>query len=145
MPDCDHLLVDGFNLIHSEPDWKRWLRSHPERARDLVADWVRLIHDVDGVRTTLVFDGKGPDTTVERPFKDLSFSFVFSPSGLTADTVIEQLVGRAETAGQVIVASDDRVLQHTALASGAQVMGKKELEGWVKSCERRMGRYLDRK
>ena len=66
----------------------------------------------------------------------------FSPSGMTADTVIEQLVGKARHPSKVVVASGDRLLQHTVLSLGAQVMGIKELEGWVESCERRMRNYL---
>ena len=142
MPDCQHLLVDGFNLIHAVPEWKRWLKSQPDRARELVADWVRVIHDVDGVRTTIVFDGRGPELSVERPFKEMTFSYLFTPDGVTADTVIEQLAGKAEEPDKLVVASDDRVLQHTALAIGAQVMGKIELESWVESCERRLRRHL---
>jgi predicted RNA-binding protein with PIN domain len=142
MPDCDHLLIDGYNLIHAFPEWKRWLKSNPERARDLLADWVRVIHDMDEVETTLVFDGRGPDLTVERPFQDDTFSILFSPSGMTADTVIEQLVGKAKNPKEVLVGTDDRILQHTTLALGAQIMGMKELEGWVSSCERRLRNYL---
>ena len=142
MPDCDHLLLDGYNLIHRVPEWKAWMGSFPDRARDALADWVRVIHDVDGVRTTLVFDGKGSDLTIEQPFKDETFSYVFSSSGLTADSVIEQMVVNASNARLVVVASDDRVLQQTALASGAQVVSKLELDGWIASCERRLKNYL---
>jgi len=142
MPDCDHLLLDGYNLIHGVPEWKAWLGRFPDRARDALADWVRVIHDVDGIRTTLVFDGKGPDLTIERPFKDETFSYVFSASGTTADTVIERMVVNSSDARLVVVASDDRMLQQTALASGAQVRSKMELEGWVAGCERRLRNYL---
>ena len=142
MPDCDHLLIDGFNLIHQVPEWKRLLKSQSERARDLLADFVRPVHDVDGVRTMIVFDGQGPELTVEHPFKDRSFSYLFSSSGATADTVIEQIVGKAQDSSRVVVVTDDRVHQHTVLALGAQVMGMKELESWVEGCQRRMRRYL---
>ena len=143
MADCEHLLVDGYNLIHQVPDWKRALKMDSEGARSLLANWVRSIHDMNGVRTTLVFDGKGPDITIERPFKDLTFSYVFTPSGVTADTVIEQLVGKSKRPDRVFVVTDDRLHQQTALAIGAQVMSKKELDSWVESCERRLKNYLE--
>lgn len=142
MPECDHLLVDGHNLIHTNPEWRRLLKSQQDRARDLLADWVRPVHDVDGVNTMIVFDGCGPELTVEYPFKDQSFSYLFSTSGVTADTVIEQVVSRAKNPFKVVVATNDRVQQHTVLAAGAQVMSKQELEAWVESCERRMKRHL---
>ena len=142
MPDCEHLLIDGYNLIHQVPDWKRSLKSQPDRARSLLADWVRPVHDVDGVNTLIVFDGRGPELTAEYPFKDESFSYLFSPSGATADTVIEQMVGKAKNPSRVVVGTNDRVLQHTVLALGAQVMSKQELDSWVESCEARMRRFL---
>ena len=142
MPGSHHLIVDGFNLIHQVSEWKSWLRKEPERARDLLVDWVRPVHDVDGVQTTIVFDGKGRDPTINHPFKDTSFSLVFSPEGVTADTVIERMVGKADDSNSIVVATDDRVHQHTVLSLGAQVMGMKELESWIESCERRMRRFL---
>jgi hypothetical protein len=142
VPDCDHLILDGYNLIHKVPQWKAWLSKFPDRAREALADWVRVIHDVDGVRTTLVFDGKGPEVTIEHPFKDETFSYVFSSGGLTADTVIEQMVVNSKNTTLAVVASDDRMLQQTVLVSGAQIMSKLELDGWVTSCERRSKHYL---
>ena len=142
MPHCDHLLLDGYNLIHAVPEWKQYLSSDQERSRELLAAWVRSIHDMDAVRTTLVFDGKGADLSIERPFKEHTFSYVFSPSGVTADTVIEQLAGKAGNPDAVVVTTNDRVLQHTVLASVAQVMSLSELESWVQSCEQRMKRHL---
>lgn len=143
MPECDHLLIDGYNLIHTEPDWKRWLKSDSMRSRRLLSDWVRSIHDVDGVRTSVVFDGRGSDTTVEYPYNDRTFTYIFSPSGLTADSVIEHMVGKSTSPDRLCIGSDDRILQHTVLALGAQVFSKNELGSWVASCERRLRRMID--
>ena len=57
------------------------------RMRCAHANWpmpLRPIHDIEGWRVTIVFDGSGDDEIrVERPGKELTFSYVFGPKGLT--------------------------------------------------------------
>ncbi len=118
------------------------LPQDQEGARAKLADWLRVIHDVDGVRTTLVFDGQGAALDIERPFKDLTFSYLFTPSGVTADTIMEQLTAKADSPKGICVVTGDRVLQQTVLAQGGQVMDSRELDAWIRSCEDRMKRYL---
>ena len=142
--NCEHLLIDGYNLIHQVAEWKRLLKKDSEGARSQLANWVQHIHDTGEVQTTLVFDGKGPEITVDRPYKERTFSYIYTPSGVTADTVIEQLVAKAKKVSRVVVATDDRMHQQTVLALGAQVMGKKDLESWVESCKFRLRRFLEK-
>ncbi len=61
------MLIDGYNLIHKWPELRRDMRRGGEVARARPAEAIRVIHDFDGVRTTIVFDGRGEQVEIERP------------------------------------------------------------------------------
>jgi len=107
-----------------------------------LVNWVKPVHDMEGISTTVVFDGQGTDIDVQRPFGDESFSVVFSPSGLTADSVIERMVGNAPEPATIGVVSGDRVLAHTVMATGGDVFTVADFENWVQRAERSIRSYL---
>jgi predicted RNA-binding protein with PIN domain len=146
MPPDRHLLVDAFNVIHAWPELRATLASHgPDAARAQLADLLRPIHDMEGWRVTLVFDGRGDAITVERPGREPTFSFVFGPSGLSADGVIEQLVANATLppaedrrsrkkkaeAPEIAVATRDNLLGEAARACGARQLTPELLRDWA--------------
>jgi predicted RNA-binding protein with PIN domain len=147
MPPDRHLLVDAYNVIHAWPELRTALADHgPDAARALLATALRPIHDAEGWRVTIVFDGKGDAITVERPGTELTFSYVFGPSGLSADGVIEQLVananldpdldrrpgrGKKEEPAEIVVATRDNLLGESARASGARLLTPELLRDWA--------------
>jgi predicted RNA-binding protein with PIN domain len=154
LPDR-HLLVDAFNVIHAWPELKAALVTHgPEAARTQLATALRPIHDVEGWRVTLVFDGSGDDLRVERPGSELTFSFVFGPRGLSADGVIEQLVGNAtlppeedrrlrkknREKPEIVVATRDNLLSDATAACGARLMTPALLRDWAEMAAARQTR-----
>ena len=134
MPDCEHLLIDGYNILHA---WAA-LKGFPvniDIARDQLGDTVRIIHDYDGIRITLIFDGRGREIEVVRPSNDITFSYIFTPTGETADKIIEQLVANANRPQGILVATRDNMICETINAFGAQSLSPEALMDWVCTCE----------
>ena len=141
-----HLLVDGYNVLHQWPRGKAFLRrGQLAAAREYLATETRVLHDREGLRVTLVFDGKGSAPEVERPFEDLTFSFLYSPSDLSADAVIEQMVSGASDPSLCLVATMDSLERETLQVAGASVITPDDLASWVKQAEGRLaGELQDR-
>lgn len=133
-----HLLIDGYNIIHAWPDLKKKLKTLGlDVTRSQLADIVRVIHDIEKIRLTIVFDGKGSDIEIERPTPEQTFSFLFSPSGITADTIIEQLANSSKKDQEIIIATDDSMINLAASTSGATIISSQSLLDWVNACQQR--------
>lgn len=141
-----HLLVDGYNVLHQWSRGKVLLRrGQLAAAREYLAAETRILHDREGWRVTLVFDGKGNEPEVERPFQDLTFSFLYSPSSLSADAVIEQLVTGSADPSLCLVVTMDSLERETLQVAGASVITPDDLASWVRQAEGRLaGELQDR-
>ena len=125
-----HLLIDGYNVILGLPELKEIFRFDKEKARDELARIARAIHDGEGSRVTLVFDGSGVDHEIIRPGKELTFSYLFSSASSTADLVIEGLLSSEADPSSVTVVTRDRAILHSALEEGALVMDPEDMLKW---------------
>lgn len=105
-------------------------------AREELGAAVRIIHDHERIRITLVFDGQGTEIEVERPTAQLTFSYLFSPRSLSADDVIERLVGSSSEPANCVVITRDLAERHTVEALGAVARSPEELRAWVDQVER---------
>lgn len=137
-----YLLIDGSNILHAWPELRLLLRRERDVAREKLLQMVRVIHDAEQVRLTLVFDGRGSELAIEHPGDLKTFSLVFTPAGMTADDAIEQLVGKAADPAACIVATDDRAERQTIEATGAASISAEELLGWVTRTEQRQQTQL---
>ena len=133
-----HLLVDGYNVIHCLPDLKRHFREGVSAGCARLVAWVGVLHDVEGIRVTVVFDGRGDDIEIERPTEDLTYSVLYSPRGMSADDLIEQLVGASEKPDDFQVVTRDNLVRETVRALGAEPLSPEELRDWVARCEKRL-------
>ena len=141
MPFEKHLLVDGANVLHGWPDLRALVVRDRDTARSRLSQIVQVLHDAEGWRVTIVFDGRGPELTVEQPGGAATFAHIFTPSGLTADDVIEQLVGGAADPSACTVATADRAEQQTVEALGAAWCSPEDLRSW---CDRAASRQAQR-
>lgn len=132
-----HLLVDGANVVHAWPDLRALFRRDRDAARSQLVQRLAPIHDIEDIRVTVVFDGRGDELVIERPSQQPTFSIVYTPSSLTADDVIEQTVGAAARPGDCIVASDDRAERQTISATGASAITADDLAAWIRRAESR--------
>jgi len=137
-----HLLVDGSNILHAWPELRALLKRDRDAARSRLSQLLSAIHDEEQVRLTLVFDGRGEDLTVEYPGTLKTYAHIYTPTGTTADDVIEQLVGQADDPAKCFVATDDRAERQTIEATGASGVSAKELAAWVERVDQRQRKRL---
>jgi predicted RNA-binding protein with PIN domain len=143
-PPCTHLLVDGSNVVRSWPDTRALARTDREAAKALLLRRVAVLHDFYGWRVTVVFDGKGDELRVEAVGETAGFACVHTPSGATADDVIEQLVGKAAAPGACLVATADQAERSTVEACGAAWCDPGELARRIDAADTRQGRAIER-
>jgi uncharacterized protein len=137
-----HLLIDGANILHAWPELRALLKRDRDAARARLSQTVSVLHDVEETRVTLVFDGRGAELVIERPSDHATFTHLYTPTGTTADDVIEQLVGNATSAAHCIVATDDRAERQTVEALGATSVSSADLASWVARVEERQRAQL---
>lgn len=120
MDSTRHIVVDGWNVIHSDARLERLLKSESgEAAAAELARVLAPLHDFGGVRLTTVYDGVGDDISIVRRGESLTFSEVYTPSFMTADELIEQLCATSKNASAITVVSRDNLLCLTSSSFGA--------------------------
>ena len=114
------VIIDANNFIHQHRELSQLARLDFERARH---DLVRRLTELAGVlarRITVVFDGRaGARVTA---LEATAVEVIFSPSHLTADSVIERLVHEAPEPAHVTVVSSDHMERDTVEAAGVQTI-----------------------
>ena len=118
------------------------LQKQPGAARESLCKAVRLIHDVEGIHVTVVFDGQGDEVKIERPTPEVTFSIVYATKDLSADGLIEQLACKKKKNVETIVASEDNFIRQAVSAAGGTVITANDLLEWVNACERRQVRNI---
>ena len=136
-------MVDGSNIMHAWPELRRLLKRDRDAARSRLSQALSVLHDAERLRVSLVFDGKGAELSVERPSGHATFSHVYTPSGTTADEVIEKIVGQSRRPGDCLVATDDRAERQTTEALGAAGLSAADLASWVARAGGRQDSGLD--
>lgn len=140
-----HLIIDGYNVIHEVESLAAILQDSQEAACASLIQMARSIHDQEGHRVTIVFDGREEKLQLERPCKRVTFSVIYAPRQLSADGVIEQLVSRAQNPSQVTVATRDRMIREAAASRGAFYISGVDLETWVRRCEMATQRQIEQR
>lgn len=123
------LIVDGYNVLRSGSRY-RHMRAMADYT-DEVYNKCReaLINDViahmgrDYCEAYLVFDGRDNEFSTGVPERIGGVQVVFSPAGLSADTVIEKLAFDARSRGvEVMVVTSDATIQDTVFGLGVDRM-----------------------
>lgn len=131
MYEFKHIVVDGWNVIHSHPKLKKLLTSgNQDAARAELSSLLAPIHDFGGSRITIVYDGTGEDISIVRRSQILTFSEVFTPSNMTADELIEQLCSTSKNPDRILVVSRDNLLRLTASSFGALSIAPEQIFEW---------------
>ena len=126
-----HLIVDGNNVGRAWPDIAAVWNRERSAAQLQLTHRLQVWHDTMGWRVTVVFDGRAGQLQVEMPTDEASFVVAYSPRDSTADTVIEQWVGRSKEPGACVVATADGALASTVRATGASVISPSDLASWL--------------
>lgn len=127
-----HLLVDGYNIAHAWPELRRVLTTEGrDVARARLVAKLRALHDFERMRVSVVFDGRGAEIAIERPTPHTTFSVLYTPAGMTADDLIEQLAVQSAKPAEVFVATADRAEGDTVSAHGVHLLSPAQLAEWV--------------
>ncbi len=115
-----HLIVDGYCLLHRDPDMARDLPRRLIPARQQLLRLVEQAFPLLADRATVVFDSRArrpPD-----PDLNLAIEVRYAAANETADTVIEQMVASAQRPREIMVVTSDHLEAQTVSAAGAEVM-----------------------
>lgn len=133
-----HLLVDAANVLHAWPETRGLFKRDRDAARALLIQRLAALHDAESIRVTLVVDGRGTEITLEHPSNQSTFTVIYTPRSLTADDVIEQMVGRSAISATCEVATDDQAQRSTIEALGAIWLPTADLLARVTRAEQRL-------
>ncbi len=146
------LVVDGYNVIHATPKYEKLMfdrGDHPyssdvyERARTaLIGDVAAFAgRQYDAV---VVFDAAG-NVSPDRPnLPQGGVRVVFSPTGVTADTVIQDLCTEAREQGRACsVVTSDAMIQATVMGKGVARISSRMLVDEIEEMSRDFERTRD--
>jgi uncharacterized protein len=113
----DYLIVDGHSVIFAWPELRRLHERRTSLAREALIKKLRDYQDWTGVRTVVVFDGKG--ARISQSSEAGEIQIFYSRAGQTADSVVERLASKYASQFRVTVATSDYLEEQTVAASGA--------------------------
>ena len=93
-------------------------------------------------RITIVFDGQS-DKTQDNQKESEVIDVVYSPPHLSADTVIENLVWKADRPEDILVVTSDRLERDGASASGADTMASSLFISMIEDEQRRLSSEIN--
>ena len=130
--NADHVLIDGYSVVHAWPGLRAAMARSLESARDrLVAELTRL-QDAVGIPVAVVFDSRvrGRPSHGETP---AGIEVVFTRKGMTADTFIERLLAKSRSPERFLVVTDDGAESFMVRTLGGQVITAEQLSEWLSS------------
>lgn len=138
------LVVDGYNIIHSDTRYERLIfdRSDDPYSRDVYdAARTALIADVAAFaqgryEPVIVFDGAGNVNTDRPNLPQAGVRIEFSPTGVSADTIIQRLCTDARERGRACsVVTSDGTIQATVMGKGVTRISARMFLGEVKQVD----------
>lgn len=129
------LIVDGYNVIGASEEYRALMESEPAVARMRLVDAIASSAG-SAVDTVVVFDGAANPTSDGTPVDEGGVTVIFSPAGMSADSVVEALSRGLRDAGrQVRVVTSDSETRHAVFGPLVQVTSAavflEELASWA--------------
>ncbi|MCR4691602.1 MAG: NYN domain-containing protein [Lachnospiraceae bacterium] len=123
------LLVDGYNLMHADPQLKELSRQNLDSARDALLDMLSDYHGMQEGRLIAVFDAyKVPGrAAVSGAYHNIEV--VFTKQDQTADMYIEKTVHELHKKSDVTVVTSDGIEQVVSSGQGAMIRSSREFLG----------------
>lgn len=126
MSSKQKIIIDGYNLMHADPEIKNLIEQDLEEARGELIDLLEKYLRTRQVQMTLVFDGRGRMMDAESRKLGV-FQIVFSPSYQSADEfIITSIREAANPREYMVVTSDNADIGRAARAAGASVVPSDE-------------------
>jgi len=136
-----YLIVDAHSMIFAWDDLRELHDSSTVAARDELIRQMTSYQDVTTERVVLVFDGQGETTKTEH--EDDGIQILYSPSGITADQIIERLAGKYAHNRRLTVASRDRGVLDTCSSFGANAISARALYELLERAKRELSRRIN--
>ena len=139
------LVVDGYNVIHCTPRYEKLVYDHSDDPySNDVYDMARtaLIADVAAFaqgkyEAVIVFDGAGNVSDSRPNLPKAGCKIVFSPTGVSADTVVQQLCTEARSEGRACsVVTSDSTIQAVVMGKGVNRISSRMLVDEIKQIDR---------
>jgi predicted RNA-binding protein with PIN domain len=113
-----HYIIDGYNLIHAIPSFKKTLAYNGETARELLIHSVAQLTHRRKFRCTIVFDGVTPNNTPKQS-NHAPVHVIFS-SPINADAKIKQIIEHSKNRSLLVIISSDREIINFAKVCSCQ-------------------------
>lgn len=130
-----YLIVDGHSVIFAWPELRALHQQRTSLARDALVRKLRDFQDWTGVRTIVVFDGKGG--AVHASSEPGEIQIFYSRAGQTADAIVERLASKYASQFRLLVATSDHLEQETVAACGAECISPEGLRGLLDETQSR--------
>ncbi len=130
-----YLIVDGHSVIVAWPELRALHERRTSLARDTLVRKLRDFQDWTGVRTIVVFDGKGGG--IETSSEPGEIQIFYSRAGQTADSIVERLASKYASQFSLLVATSDYLEQETVAACGAECISAEGLRGLLEEARSR--------
>ena len=122
------LIIDGYNVIRNNKRYAGLGLDYEggagwNKAREALVNDAAYFAQGSYEHCTVVFDGAGNPSSEGKPLEKAGIDIIFSPSGVSADSVIETLAHEAREKGlEVVVVSSDFTIQSTVYGGGVTRM-----------------------
>ncbi|HMP90911.1 MAG TPA: NYN domain-containing protein [Kiritimatiellia bacterium] len=131
MAAYQRLIIDGYSLIHRDPETKALVNRDMRKARETIIEKVSRTATAMADVVTIVFDGQQGSESL--PGGIQAVQIIYSPAGLTADNAIERMVQQADDASTWLIVTNDRRERETVIAGGAHTMS---CAVFIEECQR---------
>jgi len=117
------ILIDGYNLLHQIPQFKKGLKNGLEMAREEMIQELLHYTDYSGKELWVVFDSNRGRPSTENLYSISGFKVIFTSQKQNADSFIERTVyDKSKTRELSIrVVSSDRQIQNLVLGKNVAV------------------------
>lgn len=118
------LIIDGYNVIRNNNRYAGLGADYESsstwnKAREMLINDAAQVKQEAYEHCTIVFDGAGNPQSTGQPKSVAGIDVIFSPTGVSADSVIERLAYDARERGfEVVVVSSDFAIQSTVFGGG---------------------------
>lgn len=114
----DHVIIDGYNVIHAVPSLKKTLAHNAETARELLIHSTAQLTHRRKFRCSIVFDGHEPPANAKRSMHAPVHVIYSAPR--SADTHIRSMIEQSKQRAQLVIVSSDREIIAFAKACSCQ-------------------------
>jgi predicted RNA-binding protein with PIN domain len=130
------LIIDGYNLIH------QLFADNPQGdlafLRKTLLSRLEPLVNILAKKITVVFDGRSESGT-DKPMESEIIEVIYAPPASSADSVIENLVWKAERPENILVVTSDRLERTAASAGGAETMASSIFISMLEDEQSRLG------